>query len=400
MEILTTPSEIEKKTCSLMDKYKIISFASAWASANSKVFKVLMKNKNKINKIIVGIHFYQTNPNFIEEFINNDKVKFITNPSGIFHPKIYMFSNDDNEWEALVGSANFTKAAFEKNTETMICISNKDINAEATYHKLIQEIESYHQRAQIFTKDDLISYKQIWKKKLKARDDLQDKFSKDNNIKPIYKSKIIMKNWQDYFEKVKNDKNDSFEIRLKLLDKARIYFKKSFALMTDLERKKISGITKGDESDINFDWRYFGNMGISPRFITRISDSYEEISEALNFIPNHGTVTKNDYMNYIKYFQEHTGFGYGVITTSRLLAIKRPDFFFCITGGNKEYLYSDFGIKKDIKSNEYERYWDEIILRIHKAEWFQIEEPKDVFEKELWKNRVAMLDSIFYTGEL
>lgn len=400
MEILTTPSEIEKKTCSLMNKYKIISFASAWASANSKAFKVLMKNKNKINKIVVGIHFYQTNPNFIEEFINNDKVKFITNPSGIFHPKMYMFSNNDNDWEALVGSANFTKAAFEKNTETMICISNQDIHAEATYHKLIQEIESYHQRAQIFTKSDLISYKQVWNKKLKARDDLQDKFSKDNNIKPIYKSKIIMKNWQDYFEKVKNDKNDSFEIRLELLDKARDYFQKSFALMTDLERKKISGITKGDESDINFDWRYFGNMGISPRFITRISDSYEEISEALNFIPNHGIVTKKDYMNYIKYFQEHTGFGYGVITTSRLLAIKRPDFFFCITGGNKEYLYSDFGIEKDIKSNEYERYWDEIILRIHKAEWFQAEEPKDVVEKELWKNRVAMLDSIFYTGEL
>lgn len=62
----------------------------------------------------------------------------------------------------------------------MICISNKDINAEATYYKLIQEIEGYHQRAQIFTEDNLISYKQIWNKKLKARDDLQDKFSEAN----------------------------------------------------------------------------------------------------------------------------------------------------------------------------------------------------------------------------
>jgi len=400
MDILTTSDEIEKKICSLIGKYQIISFASAWASANSKAFKVLMKNKNKINKIVVGIHFYQTNPNFIEEFLNNDKVKFITNPSSIFHPKIYMFLNNDNDWEALVGSANFTKAAFEKNTETMICISNKDINAEATYYKLIQEIENYHQRAKIFTKDDLIYYKQIWDKKLKIRDDLQDKFGKDNDVKPIYKSKIIMKNWQDYFLKVRNDKNNSFYMRLELLKTANQYFSdNTFHEMQEIERMKISGTVK-DRDGINF--HLFGNMGANPRFTQRIKDDFENISSSLEFIPLNGIVTKQNYMNCIEYFKKNKdeGLGYGVATVSRLLSMKRPDTFFCLTGGNSTYLYKDFGIKKEIKRHEYERYWDEIIERIYKSDWFNIKEPSSVDEKKLWNNRVAMLDSIFYDGEL
>ena len=400
MEVLTTSDGIEKKICSLIGKYQIISFASAWASANSKAFKVLMKNKNKINKIVVGIHFYQTNPNFIEEFLNNDKVKFITNPSGIFHPKIYMFLNNDNDWEALVGSANFTKAAFEKNTETMICISNKDINAEETYYKLIQEIENYHQRAKIFTKDDLISYTQIWNKKLKIRDDLQDKFGKNNDVKPIYKSKIIMKNWQDYFLKVRNDKNNSFYMRLELLKTANQYFSNNtFHEMQEIERMKISGTVK-DRDGINF--HLFGNMGANPRFTQRIKDDYENISSSLEFIPLNGIVTKQNYMNCIEYFKKNKdeGLGYGVATISRLLSMKRPDTFFCLTGGNSTYLYKDFGIKKEIKRHEYERYWDEIIERIYKSDWFNIREPSSLDEKKLWNNRVAMLDSIFYNGEL
>ena len=400
MEVLTTSDEIEKKICSLIGKYQIISFASAWASANSKAFKVLMKNKNKINKIVVGIHFYQTNPNFIEEFLNNDKVKFITNPSGIFHPKIYMFLNNDNDWEALVGSANFTKAAFEKNTETMICISNKDINAEETYYKLIQEIENYHQRAKIFTKDDLISYTQIWNKKLKIRDDLQDKFGKNNDVKPIYKSKIIMKNWQDYFLKVRNDKNNSFYMRLELLKTVNQYFSNNtFHEMQEIERMKISGTVK-DRDGINF--HLFGNMGANPRFTQRIKDDYENISSSLEFIPLNGIVTKQNYMNCIEYFKKNKdeGLGYGVATISRLLSMKRPDTFFCLTGGNSTYLYKDFGIKKEIKRHEYERYWDEIIERIYKSDWFNIKEPSSLDEKKLWNNRVAMLDSIFYNGEL
>jgi len=400
MNILTSQTEIEDTICSLIKSYENISFATAWASGNSKAFQLLLKNTKKINKIIVGIHFYQTNPNFIKEFLNSEKVKFITNPTGIFHPKIYLFSNNDNNWECLIGSANFTKSAFEKNSEVMIHFSNYDINSREIYDKIIAEINKYYAQAVTFTSKDLYAYQIVWNKKTKNILDLQDKFGEKGNGKPIYKSKIITLDWNSYFEKVKADKFHSFETRIKILEKAKKYFKdNTFANMTLLARQQIAGITNQDNENQELDWMYFGHM-VSPRFKTRIKEDPHNISQSLEHISLTGNVTKDDYMNYIEYFKEHQGFGYGVITISRLLAMKRPDVFFCITGENKKDLYQDFGITKDIKSHEYERYWDEIIQRIHKSEWFNSPKPTNQDENKLWENRVAMLDAVFYSGGL
>lgn len=399
MKLLTTPHDIENTLSKLIISSESISFASAWASASAKAFKTLLKHSNKINKIVVGIHFYQTHPNFIKEFIENEKVKFITNPNGIFHPKMYLFVKNDNDWDCLIGSANFTKSAMEKNSEIMIHINSKDINSNETYKQIVDEINTYFNQATIFTQGDYEAYLKVWTKKSKKLLDIQDNFNSNNN-KPIFKSKIIMQDWSEYSKRVKNDKNNSFDVRLEQLNKATEYFKSStFANMTASKRKQLAGISNKDNNNPNIDWMYFGHM-VSPRFKTRINEDYFDISESLECIPLVGKVTKKDYMCYIQYFQEHSGYGYGISTISRLLTMKRPDVFFCVTGENKNALYEDFGIEKDIKSHEYERYWDEIIQRIHKSEWFNIKEPSDVVEKNLWNKRVAMLDAIFYEGEL
>lgn len=346
MKLLTTPLEIENAICNLIKSYNVISFASAWASKSSKAFPLLLKHSKKINKVVVGIHFYQTNPNFIKEFINDKKVKFKTNPTGIFHPKIYLFENNSKDWECLIGSANFTEAAMQKNSEVMIHISSDDLNSSDVYRQISDEINNYFETATSFTQNDFEAYVKVWNKKLKKLRDIQDVFSEEDNNKPIYKSKIIMSDWNTYSNLVKNDKNHSYEIRLKLLEKAKSYFNKnSFETMSENYRKQIAGIVKNDNEDQELDWMYFGHMA-SPRFKKRISDEYKNISKALENIPIEGIVTKDNYLNYIEYFQKHDTYGYGVPTISRFLAMKRPDLFFCLTGGNEELLYNDFGIKK------------------------------------------------------
>lgn len=397
MNLLTTPSEIEGTICNLIKSYNVISFASAWASATSKAFPLLLEHSEKINKVIVGIHFYQTNPNFIKEFIDNEKVKFKTNPNGVFHPKIYLFENNSQSWECLVGSANFTESAMQKNSEVMVHISNNDLNSSDIYEKITFEINNYFETATSFTKNDFEAYVNVWNKKSRKLRDIQDVFSSEGNNKPIFKSKIIMTDWNTYSSLVKNDKNHSYEIRLKLLEKAKSYFNKnSFEAMQENQRKQIAGIVKKDSKDKELDWMYFGHMA-SPRFKKRISDEYQNISKALENIPLEGGVTKNDYLRYVEYFHENDTYGYGVPTVSRFLAMKRPDLFFCLTGGNEELLYDDFGIKK-IGRKEYERYWDDIIQRIHSSEWFNISKPTDSEALRLWENRCAMLDAICYTG--
>jgi len=401
MNILINPIEIEDTICSLIKSYENISFATAWASGNSKAFQLLLKNTKKINKIIVGIHFYQTNPNFIKEFLNSEKVKFITNPTGIFHPKIYLFSNNDNNWECLIGSANFTKSAFEKNSEVMIHFSSDDTNSKEVYEKITTEINEFHRQAVMFTSEDLYAYQIIWDKKAKKILDLQDKFGKKEDGKPIYKSKIITLNWDNYLNLVKNDKIHSYNMRLELLAKAKNYFKNTkFKDISIDNRLKIAGITRWDNA---LDWHCFGKMTHSVYFANgiKIEERINSLSDALEYIPTKGTILKEDYIQFLDSFvDKNRGWGYGVSTVSRILAMKRPDVFFCLTTGNGELLYKNFGIQNKINTHDYERYWDEIIQRIHKAEWFNSPKPKNKEDKKLWENRVAMLDAVFYDGGL
>ena len=69
MRLITTATELEKEFRRLTKQYEHFYWATAWASSGSKLFNDLLTNKDKIQKIVVGIHFYQTHPDFIEAFL-------------------------------------------------------------------------------------------------------------------------------------------------------------------------------------------------------------------------------------------------------------------------------------------------------------------------------------------
>ena len=45
----------------------------------------------KIIKIVVGTHFFQTDPDFIKMFIGEKGVRFFKNQNELFYPKLYIF---------------------------------------------------------------------------------------------------------------------------------------------------------------------------------------------------------------------------------------------------------------------------------------------------------------------
>lgn len=74
--------------------------------------------------------------------------------------------------------------------------------------------------------------------------------------------------------------------------------------------------------------------------------------------------------------------------------MKRPYFFVCIDSKNNQAMCSDFGIK--VSGMTYERYWSELISRVHDSLWYDEDQPSDGIENQIWKGRVALLDCIFY----
>jgi hypothetical protein len=105
MRLITNQANVEKEFLRLTNKYQSFRWVDARAGINSKPVDELKTTGHQIKNAIVGIHFYQTHPNFIGTFSKNKNAHYILLREGSFHPKIYFFINSDSEWEPFVESA-------------------------------------------------------------------------------------------------------------------------------------------------------------------------------------------------------------------------------------------------------------------------------------------------------
>lgn len=158
MILLNTPNQIKDQLISLIEECDSMQFAVAWATANHEVFKVLLENRNKLNRLVIGTHFFQTDPKFLEAFLDDDKVRVIYETGDVFHPKIYYFKLKDG-WECLVGSANFTNGAMSKNQELMVSFSSDDSNIEKTQNEIWMAIKRWFDEGHIIDDAYLTRYR-------------------------------------------------------------------------------------------------------------------------------------------------------------------------------------------------------------------------------------------------
>ncbi|MFW9594971.1 MAG: phospholipase D family protein [Macromonas sp.] len=393
MNLITTNSDLRTNLSRLIRKYKNISFAVAWASAGTEIFRELIANQNRIHKAVIGTHFYQTHPDVLDEFSASKEVRFILQTKGVFHPKIYIFW-DEGHWEILMGSANLTAGALTNNTEAMILISDSDQSASSLKENVIALIDSYWEEADSVSKANAVSYRALWAKQQPALRRLSGQYGQTSKSKAPVHSTVMAMSWVDFLSCVKQDPHHGFEERCNLLDLARDAFitTNHFKDMELGLRKTIAGLP----TDFNKYWGWFGSMRGAGYYHQAVNNNNPYISEALDEIPIQGPVSRKHYEAYIeKFLQAFPNGRDGVAIASRLLALKRPDYFVCLDSKNKKKLCEDFGIK-DANMN-YERYWEEIIERITDSAWWNEATPKNASDIRVWKGRAAMLDAIFYT---
>ena len=129
-----------------------------------------------------------------------------------------------------------------------------------------------------------------------------------------------------------------------------------------------------------------------------------ELSLALETIPLAGEVTRDHYQRFMNHFERaHEGGARrgGYATASRLLALRRPDWFIAINKGNLPGISDAFGVAPSrLKDDRYwvESNWERLILPLRYSEWWDRERPGDELEAQIWDNRAAMLDSLYYNG--
>ena len=396
MKFLKSGQEISKEIIRCISDCEGMYWAVAWASYGNTEFKLLTSNKDKIRKLYVGIHFYQTHPNFIEEFIGYKNVLVAKDTSGVFHPKLYLFDYGDGIWECVIGSANFTNGAFSRNEESAVLITNYDDQKGSEYKNIMSSLSKYEKFSEEITEQFANNYRKIWGKQQKRISKLGGQFTSKNKSKktksPI-DSEIFTLEWQEFLERVKDDQHHSLAGRTHIVNEAHRYFEDNehFSDMTLEQRKNIAGINRAGDMD----WGWFGSMVGSGVFKNRIIENDANISAALDSIPLNGPVSKNSYLNYVRLYKQAFPDDRNYLGTgTRLLALKRPDYFICLDSTNKNRFCSDFGIT--MSSLSLDNYWDEVVERIQECVWWREEQPIDAIERNAWNARAALLDAIYY----
>ena len=391
----TGGKSLSQKLIKLIEKHDNIAFAVAWANHKTEAYETLIRNKKKILRAVIGTHFYQTHPDVLKCFIDCNEVRFVLQPQGIFHPKAYLFWSKKS-WDMLVGSANLTSGALGKNTELMLHISGNtpsDVQMD-----LQRQIEAYWGQGEVITAKSESTYRKLWRVQQPALKRVSGSYVSNARSKAPIHTHIMSKSWHAFYQEVRAEPYDSFSERCDLLDQVRKAFKQktSFRKMDLKLRKTIAGLP----SDPDSHWYWFGSMKGAGDFFQAVKESNPHISDALDLIPLDGVVGRKHYDSYIEEFvgafpkdKEKQRVG----VASRLLAMKRPDYFVCLTSRNKERLCKDFGIKQTAMT--YKRYWDDIVCRIVDSVWWNEPNPGDKRATHVWLGRAAMLDAIFYQGE-
>jgi hypothetical protein len=116
MKLLSTPTALEEEFKRLMNQYLHFDWAVAWATIDFDAFRLLKINRRKIRHVVIGTEFHQTHPDFISTFSGDANVRFRIDDdglNGVFHPKMFLFSNNDSLWESLLAAPILQSQRFQ-----------------------------------------------------------------------------------------------------------------------------------------------------------------------------------------------------------------------------------------------------------------------------------------------
>lgn len=402
MNVVTNNADIRKEINHHIRNCSRLSWAIAWASpSEAKELNLLLQHREKIDQLVVGTHFYQTAPNFVEAFYKHHRVRFWPTTDGVFHPKVYLFFHHDQTCDAFIGSANFTEAAMSRNHEAMLHISSQDAGAQQAIASLQATIDNYWENAKQLTDEDVRSYRERYERNRKTIMRLSGTYrgSREPSAK-LSHGNLLNLTWPDYYRKVRAEKisdvKQPFEERLALLDHAKEAFVKHecFEHIPLQDRKIVGGFASETQQQ---HWRLFGSTQGAGSFKSLIANGDPRLSAALAHIPLHGECSSEALQTFIYDFRRvfgRDGLGCG----TRLLALRRPDLFLCVNSPNTVRLADAVGISRSSLSgpNCWDVYVDAVLPFLRDCPWYVSEKPTGEPELSAWCARMALVDSLLY----
>ncbi|KGC43758.1 phospholipase D family protein [Burkholderia pseudomallei] len=401
----STPTFIEGKQFEstlrrLIDSHDELYWAVAWGTLNP-VAQHLLKVKPKLKQLVIGTHFHQTDPDLLAALQGAKNARVAPNSSaGTFHPKIYLFRTR-SAFSLVLGSPNFTYAAFNKNCEAALLVEGKI--TEPLFVDVSRSVANAWNSAKPIDDGFLRSYRLKFNATKAARADLAQDLPINTPSGTAEYRHLLDNDWPEFVTRVKSDPYHDVEGRLAVMDQARVWFSTTprFADMSEGQRKAIAGTYARKEAKPagvpDLDWAWFGSMVGAGVFKGKVKSDPDGLSAALDCIPRAGAVNEDHYERFAKKFADafsNEERGGRLATASRLLALKRPDYFVCVDSANTRKLAEAIGVKKAHLSLE--GYWTHVIRPLTCSPWWLAKRPSNPVEGRIWDARMAFIDAFCY----
>ena len=294
-----------------------------------------------------------------------------------------------------MGSPNFTNGAFTANAELAVLLDGDD-QRSGSFTQLNSAVRRYWQAAMPITEEVLRKY-EIQHRALAAH---RKALRRPPPINPPHPDAnhpgLLNYDFAEYVKHVRKDRH--FTERMATLREARLIFAHAVSLV-DMglgERQAVAGTVMAAGFRGVGDWRLFGSMKGQGDSSSLVLSNAPRLSAALDAITAVGVIDERDYKAFVAGFVEafrtakHKG---GVPTASRLLAMKRPDYFPCVDSKNNQKLAADLGYSWSTLSLQ--TYWTRVIEPLTSSRWWLENRPGGSIGL-VWDGRAALIDGLYY----
>lgn len=373
--LLATTSDFLSAWTELVEWADEIRFSHAWIDSLSPGWKALEPHLEKVRASVVGVHFGRTDPKAIRALVERatGQIRVIEQEKGTFHPKV-LVGFKGQQRRIILGSGNMTRGAFGKNTEINVLMAGKV--PDRIFGDLERALDAHWNDGRRPSPNVLDEIRSAWMNRQPTTKAVLSKATRRDKG-------ILSMTWTEYYDKfdIKN-----IAIALQELAEAQEWFA-TMPRFTDIApegREFIVGLGASEHS-FGHNSRNMPRIMKQKTLVTKIG----ELIDPIPLDPYHPIDTSIIHQAF-KIKDQIRGVGMASIT--RLLCVKRPDYFFPVNGGNETRMTELIG-RPPKTGDEYIA----MLETIHAAPWFEPKRrPRDPREREVWNARVALLDRLLY----
>jgi HKD family nuclease len=376
-------------------EYKSLEIAVAWCGDPEQTlpYKHFDDFKGKI-VATVGCSFNQTHPDAIQWLLDKPCVtRIFHKEKGLFHPKLYLFSDGDR-YAVFVGSSNLTYAGFYENVEANVLIEGVLSENATDVRELQQLLAKWRGDEFSFTpsKPWLKSYREDHRRYrlLQRKYGIKTQAFEEESFGPNWLQKA---DWKIYYQKVidgmKQNRRDIKSFH-HVLDAASqllsVPWKTSYFI--DPERRRIIGGVKP--------YGAMGHVFAAGTFAHLVKSrkrSWGTFVSAVNHIAMlEPPVVWNELESHLRRLVR---LGNTMKVWGRVLALIRPDLYCSVSSSP---LRTQIAKTLKVPSGLFEEVegYTRLIKLLHSSPWFNSPKPLRSAEAEVWKRRAAFMDGIFW----